>query len=583
MLSHNAQTSSSISQDRETKIDHRDDEEDNAPTPFMLGDVSMNRVSDVPEDVLILIFSYLDWKDIILNISLVNTTFYNCHRNDAIWKKFIKYPNNINNENDDKSYLEIPSIAKSIIRRRVKERTGSTSLLEIFKYEYLVLYKGWYNFRGYRALDSKEDYSIGSNPFECDFMTNYIDTIKTLDEKSEIVNPNFGYNNFIFQRSTVNPNKLHMATCSHVVKFYNVHLNSEAIFGDDADVVSKFEYVHEWKETYEQRGLLWFIETQHHRIPHLALTGGTSDSIFYTNYYPENNAEDVIKNSRCIPHKHRNGIWSVKIINDKHFVTAGADGIAKIFDVNTESEVQSILCDKNGASTHRSAIYDIDCNPHAKFVDIFMTASADKYVKIFDARSSSLIGSVYTDAYLYEINAQCFDPSSGQYSILTGTDRGFVQMIDFRKVSTSSPVTEGKADPSVIYDMDIFRLGAIRGLMWDGQKIVCGSKLGIVIMTTDSKAQAMTSDALSQAPKIDQFIRPEVMTGNDSTPCPWRVVNFMPYSGIMSLEMDDEILAGVSSNGDVLIGHCPQTHIPFSRRNNFSNNKKSTLKECLVQ
>ncbi|EFC37750.1 hypothetical protein NAEGRDRAFT_53581 [Naegleria gruberi] len=543
--------------------------------PFKLGDSSLDHVTDVPEDVLILIFSFLEYREIILNISLVNSTFLYTSRNDALWKQFIRNENNSSSTNDEKTHLEIPPSQKSIVRRRVFENTNAHSLYEIFKYEHLTLYKGWYKFRGYREGEE--------NQMENDFFINHKKTFASCEKKPELPDPGVGINYLTFLRSTSDHNKIHLMTCSHSVNFYDIEVNGKAAFDDETQYVSNVEYKYEWKETYEERSLLWCIDTQQHRIPNFLVTGGFSNILNYGSYDPEAEDGEIMKNIGRVPHNHKNGIWNLRIINESSFVTGGADGVAKIFDASTMKEVKTLICDKNGVSTHKSAIYDVDCNPSGRYSDLFLTASADKYIKIFDTRSSNVVGEVFTDAYLYEVNASCFDPSAGKYLFLAGSDRGFIQIIDYRKVSSSSSSKEENPDPSILYDMDVFRLGAIRGLQFDGQKIVVGSKLGVVVMTTDEFAQSLNGSKLAEAPQIDKFIKSGVMVGNDTKNCPWKVVNFIPTSGVMSLEMDDEALIGGDGNGDILIASCPTTRTPFTKMNILGKKPTPSGSKCLVQ
>jgi len=545
-------------------------------TPFIVTQVC-DHVSSVPEDLLMYIFTYLEFPEIIHSISLVNSTFYNCSKSDVVWRQFIRYEKNLKGENDNKTWDEITPQEKSVTRKRVFERTNSYSLFEIFKYEYNIQHKGWYNFRGYRVNEKETANNPIPGPnkmrFETDFFDNHKSKLVSLTKNSQIPQDDLGFNYLTFHRSCNDMDTLHLVTCSHVVRFFDINLNSHAIEDDSVSFVQNMELKQEWVETYEMRSLMWCVDYQQHRIPNVILTGGFSSNIFMGQYFADD--EIPIKSTLTIPHGHKNGIWNLKIINDKQFVTGGADGVAKIFDVETQKEVHQLICDSNGVSTHKSAIYDVDCNSSGKYCDLFVTASADKFIKVFDARASTLIGEVNTDSFLYELNVQCLDPSAGKYTFLAGSDRGFIQMMDFRKISQTAPTTG--ADPCIMYDMDVFRLGAIRGLLYDGQKIVVGSKLGVVVITDDPVVKAKNEPKIAQASHINDFIRPQMMIGDVTNPCPWRVVNFMPVNGIMSLEMDEEILIGGTVANDLLIGHCPSTHEPFSRSEQFQNTSKCTI------
>ncbi|KAL9652831.1 hypothetical protein ABK040_010863 [Willaertia magna] len=517
----------------------------------------------VPEEILIHIFSFLRIEDVLLSLATVNTTFYNCSMHDALWKGYFK------------QYSTLYQILKE------REPNIGTSYYQFFKTQYILYYRGWYKFRGYKlnydVTKHEESHRISMEKvkLENDFFENYKETIQS--HKLSLENDEYkdlGYNYLIFQN--LEKDKLRLMTCSQIVNFYDVELDrSSGMKPIVKDVKPKYG----WKDVAQARCFLWTIEYQPHRMPNTIFTGGNSTKIFCGTYIPDDEVNELIKSTSTVDSGQVNGIWSLRILNKKHIVTAGTEGFAKIFDVEKQQEV--ISCSVlDSLHAHKSTVYDVDCNPSGEESSLFVTGSVDQLVKVFDTRSRKPIGEVFTGSYIYEVNAQHLDPSKNDYMFLAGSDRGVIHLMDIRKLTTGLPSYEKNyCDPSILHTIDVFRLGAIRGLLYDRKKIVIGSKIGVCVLTTDEHAHELSKE-MGGTKHINEFVKKEVFSDYTSE-CPWKVVNYIPIVAAMSLEMNEEVLVAGSSSNDVYIGTYPILNRPFNKQHLIEN--RQSTKNCNIQ
>jgi WD40 repeat protein len=206
--------------------------------------------------------------------------------------------------------------------------------------------------------------------------------------------------------------------------------------------------------------------------------------------------------------------------------------LIKIFNVKTK-DCTAIL------RGHKKSVYDIDCDNDAT---IIASVSHDKTARLWDRRMNPLkcAGIVKTNHILYEVNYCSF-----QNLLVCGSNTGVCEFYDIRKINSSKTLTDCVERVSVFPDES-----PIKGMQFDGTKLVCGGKHGITIFSSDNQVKQRAFSKVEEGMK------------------PIRCITDISTQNNMCLQFDDEILITASSKGYVTITDFTQT---------------SSQKSCLIQ
>lgn len=104
---------------------------------------------------------------------------------------------------------------------------------------------------------------------------------------------------------------------------------------------------------------------------------------------------------------------------EKEYITAGADGNIKVWDVNM------MICMRNYASAHSAAIYDISVQPQSN--SKFASGSMDQYFTLWDDN----IDKPAMELYVNDCCIRCLEWYS-ENQLIFGDEAGMIKLVDIR-------------------------------------------------------------------------------------------------------------------------------------------------------
>lgn len=113
----------------------------------------------------------------------------------------------------------------------------------------------------------------------------------------------------------------------------------------------------------------------------------------------------------------------------QHYVTTGADGHAKVWDI------KDLICVRNYASAHRLMIYAVSTRPKSK--TSFATGSMDHYVTLWDENVDKPV----LDLLKNNCCIRCL-AWIDEHRLVAGDEAGILYLIDVRNPETSTKLAE---------------------------------------------------------------------------------------------------------------------------------------------
>jgi WD40 repeat protein len=440
--------------------------------------------NDIPPEVFNHIFSYLNSVDLSRSVPLVCSQWAYYASNNELWKQLYK-----------QQYGEL----SSTIKRRVELATiGDED----------HFYKTVYSYR--KELDqrwlSKNEY-VHSALSHSEFAKQNDDT---------------GFGSF-YGYSCVRMNRFE----DDVTKVSVFSAVNKSIYRSTIDLKEKEVHLLDNSVLTGSDGLVWTMDHSPHRLGcNKLVSGGYSGSMLIWDL-------ETSQPIHTMAGLHSAGIWSIKIIDSNTAVSCGTDGVVQLFDINTGSTVPL-----QKYAEHQSAAYDVDCITQGASTNIFVSGSADKSVRVYDRRVvGSSVMSQTNLGVIMEIEASQMERSN---VIIAGTDEGAVVMLDMRKMGQDT-------DSAIVMNWPLFNFTGIRGLSYDGSRLVVGSKKGTVVATSDPCVSIdQTREDYISSLKLG-WVNNTVIDGSFESP--FRVVQVLPQGNVISMQSDEELLlCGTTSN-----------------------------------